>query len=114
MDCEKLANLLFPDVTATPEDMEKRYPPRNLPEGAKVTRMAPSPTGFMHLGNLFGAITDERLAHQSGGIFMLRIEDTDKKREVENGVETIISVFKKFGINITCEPKYQTKKLYHK
>ena len=99
MDCEKLANLLFPDVTATPEDMEKRYPPRNLPEGAKVTRMAPSPTGFMHLGNLFGAITDERLAHQSGGIFMLRIEDTDKKREVENGVETIISVFKKFGLN---------------
>ena len=63
MDCEKLANLLFPDVTATPEDMEKRYPPRNLPEGAKVTRMAPSPTGFMHLGNLFDAITDERLAH---------------------------------------------------
>ena len=61
--------------------------------------MAPSPTGFMHLGNLFGAITDERLAHQSGGIFMLRIEDTDKKREVENGVETIISVFKKFGLN---------------
>ena len=99
MDCEKLANLLFPDVTATPEDMEKRYPPRNLPEGAKVTRMAPSPTGFMHLGNLFGAITDERLAHQSGGIFMLRIEDTDKKREVEGGVETIISVFKKFGLN---------------
>lgn len=99
MDYEKLANLLFPDVTETPDDMEKRYPPRNLPEGAKVTRMAPSPTGFMHLGNLFGAITDERLAHQSGGIFMLRIEDTDKKREVEGGVETIISVFKKFGLN---------------
>lgn len=99
MDYQKLANLLFPNVTATPEDMENRYPPRNLPEGAKVTRMAPSPTGFMHLGNLFGAITDERLAHQSGGIFMLRIEDTDKKREVENGVETIISVFKKFGLN---------------
>ena len=94
MDYQKLANLLFPNVTATPEDMENRYPPRKLPEGAKVTRMAPSPTGFMHLGNLFGAITDERLAHQSGGIFMLRIEDTDKKREVENGVETIISVFK--------------------
>ena len=99
MDYQKLANLLFPNVTATPEDMENRYPPRKLPEGAKVTRMAPSPTGFMHLGNLFGAITDERLAHQSGGIFMLRIEDTDKKREVENGVETIISVFKKFGLN---------------
>lgn len=99
MDFEKLAELLFPDVTETPDDMEKKYPPRDLPEGAKVTRMAPSPTGFMHLGNLFGAVTDERLAHQSGGVFMLRIEDTDKKREVEGGVETIISVFKKFGLN---------------
>lgn len=99
MDYEKLAELLFPDVTETPEDMEAKYPPRDLPEGAKVTRMAPSPTGFMHLGNLFGAVTDERLAHQSGGVFMLRIEDTDKKREVEGGVETIISVFKKFGLN---------------
>ncbi len=99
MDYQKLAELLFPDVTETAEDMEARYPQRNLPEGAKVTRMAPSPTGFMHLGNLFGAITDERLAHQSGGVFYLRIEDTDAKRAVEGGVETIISVFKKFGLN---------------
>ena len=99
MDTQKLADLLFPNVTETPEELELRYPPRDLPEGAKVTRMAPSPTGFMHLGNLFGAVTDERLAHQSGGIFFLRIEDTDKKREVEGGVETIISVFKKFGLN---------------
>ena len=99
MDTQKLASLLFPDVTETPEELELRYPPRDLPEGAKVTRMAPSPTGFMHLGNLFGAVTDERLAHQSGGLFFLRIEDTDKKREVEGGVETIISVFKKFGLN---------------
>lgn len=99
MDYIKLADILFPDVTLSPDDMEAKYPPRNLPEGAKVTRMAPSPTGFMHLGNLFGAVTDERLAHQSGGVFMLRIEDTDKKREVEGGVETIISVFKKFGLN---------------
>lgn len=99
MDYEKLAELLFPEVTETPEEIELRYPPRDLPEGAKVTRIAPSPTGFMHLGNLFGAITDERLAHQSGGVFILRIEDTDKKREVEGGVETIISVFKKFGLN---------------
>lgn len=99
MDTQKLAELLFPDVTETPEELELRYPPRDLPEGAKVTRMAPSPTGFMHLGNLFGAVTDERLAHQSGGLFFLRIEDTDKKREVEGGVETIISVFKKFGLN---------------
>ena len=83
MDTIRLAQLLFPDVTETPEQVEARYPARQLPEGAKVTRMAPSPTGFMHLGNLFGAVVDERLAHQSGGIFYLRIEDTDKKREVE-------------------------------
>ena len=99
MDYQKLAELLFPNVTETAEEVEVRYPERNLPEGAKVTRIAPSPTGFMHLGNLFGAITDERLAHQSGGVFFLRIEDTDAKRAVEGGVETIINVFKKFGLN---------------
>ncbi len=93
-----LAELLFPNVTTTPEEMEALYPVRELPEGAKVTRMAPSPTGFMHLGNLFGAITDERLAHQSGGVFYLRIEDTDQKRAVEGGVETIIRVFQEFGL----------------
>ncbi len=82
----------------TPEDYEAIYPPRDLKEGAKVTRIAPSPTGFMHLGNLFGAITDERLAHQSEGIFYLRIEDTDLKRAVEGGVETIIRVFDRFGL----------------
>ena len=59
MDHQRLAQLLFPDITTTPEDIEKMYPPRNLPEGAKVTRMAPSPTGFMHLGNLFSAIVGE-------------------------------------------------------
>lgn len=88
-----LAELLFPDITATPEEIEARYPQRELPEGAKVTRIAPSPTGFMHLGNLFGAIADERLAHQSGGIFYLRIEDTDQKRAVDNGVAMILQVF---------------------
>ncbi|MEM1485103.1 glutamate--tRNA ligase [Oscillospiraceae bacterium PP1C4] len=93
MDYNALAELLFPEITATPEEIEAQYPKRQLPEGAKVTRIAPSPTGFMHLGNLFGAIADERLAHQSGGIFYLRIEDTDQKREVEGGVETILSVF---------------------
>ena len=80
MDYQKLAELLFPNITETAEEVEARYPKRDLPEGAKVTRIAPSPTGFMHLGNLFGAITDERLAHQSGGVFFLRIEDTDAKR----------------------------------
>ena len=93
-----LAELLFPNVAATPEEMEERYPKRDLPEGAKVTRIAPSPTGFMHLGNLFGALTDERLAHQSGGVFLLRIEDTDLKRQVEGGVEKILDVFCKFGL----------------
>lgn len=98
MDYNRLAQLLFPDVTDTPEQVEARYPKRELPEGAKVTRMAPSPTGFMHLGNLFGAIVDERLAHQSGGVFYLRIEDTDKKREVEGGVQLILDTFQKFGL----------------
>jgi glutamyl-tRNA synthetase len=98
MDYQKLADVLFPTITTTPEDMEKRYPERSLPEGAKVTRMAPSPTGFMHLGNLYGALVDERLAHQSGGVFYLRIEDTDQKRLVENGVAMILEVFDKFGL----------------
>lgn len=99
LDYQYLANLLFPQELKTPEEYEAMYPERDLPEGAKVTRMAPSPTGFMHLGNLFGALTDERLAHQSGGIFYLRIEDTDKKREVEGGVETILKVFSQFGLH---------------
>lgn len=99
MDYQKLAELLFPNLELTPEDIEKRYPARNLPEGAKVTRVAPSPTGFMHLGNLFSALVGERLAHQSKGVFFLRIEDTDLKRAVEGGVETIINVFNSFGLN---------------
>ena len=81
MDYRKLADLLFPDVTDTPAEVEARYPARNLPEGAKVTRFAPSPTGFVHLGGLYGATIDERLAHQSGGVVYLRIEDTDAKRD---------------------------------
>ena len=98
MNYIELAEILFPEITLTMDDYEKLYPERNLPEGAKVTRIAPSPTGFMHLGNLFGAVTDERLAHLSDGVFYLRIEDTDLKRQVEGGVETIIKVFDKFGL----------------
>ena len=98
MDYNRLAELLFPDVTETPEEVEARYPEIDLPEGAKVTRMGPSPTGFMHLGNLYGALVDERLAHQSGGVFFLRIEDTDKKREVEGGVQLILETFRNFGL----------------
>lgn len=98
MSLESLAQLIFPDEDKGTEYYESLYPPRSLPEGAKVTRIAPSPTGFMHLGNLYGALTDERLAHQSGGVFMLRIEDTDSKREVENGVEMIIAALGSFGL----------------
>ena len=98
VDNEKLAELLFPDVDKTPEDYEEEYPGRNLPEGAAVTRLGPSPTGFIHLGNLYGAFVDERLAHQSGGVFYLRIEDTDDKRYVEGAVETIIRSLDHFGI----------------
>ncbi len=98
MDNHKLAELLFPDVDKTPEYYENLYPPRQLPEGARVTRLGPSPTGFIHLGNLFGAITDERIAHQSGGIFYLRIEDTDNKREVEGAVDVVIDTLRYFGV----------------
>lgn len=93
-----IANLLFPDITQTPDDMEKRFPPRALAEGAKVTRIAPSPTGFVHFGNLFPAFVSERLARQSGGVFLLRIEDTDSQRKVEGAVETIISSFAHYGL----------------
>ncbi|WRS26550.1 glutamate--tRNA ligase [Oscillospiraceae bacterium MB08-C2-2] len=98
MDYIALAQLLFPHITTTPAEIEARYPARPLPEGAKVTRIAPSPTGFMHLGNLFGAVADERLAHQSGGVFFLRIEDTDQKREVPGGVEKILNVFEDYQL----------------
>lgn len=98
MDCQALAELLFPHIKTLPDDMEKLYPERNLPEGAKVTRLAPSPTGLMHIGNLYGAFTDERLAHTSGGVFYLRIEDTDAKRTVPNGVELIIETLAKLGV----------------
>ena len=99
MNYEMLADLLFPQITKTPEEYEALYPARDLPEGARVTRLGPSPTGFIHLGNLYGAFVDERLAHQSGGIFYLRIEDTDDKREVEGAVEAVITSLKYFGVN---------------
>ncbi len=98
MDYEKLAELLFPDVKLTPDDLEARYPARELPEGARVTRFAPSPTGYLHVGGLFGALTDVLVAKASGGIAYLRIEDTDKKREIDDGVSAIINGFDAFGI----------------
>lgn len=98
MDYNKLAEILFPNIDKTPAYYEELYPHRNLAEGAMVTRLGPSPTGFIHLGNLYGAFADERLAHQSDGIFYLRIEDTDDKRYVEGAVETIIKSLDFFGI----------------
>ena len=99
MDYHGLSELMFPQITKTIADYEELYPQRDLPEGARVTRLAPSPTGFIHLGNLYGALADERLAHQSGGVFFLRIEDTDDKREVEGAVETLITSLDYFGIH---------------
>ena len=99
MDYTKLAQLLFGDVTDTPEALEERFPTRNLPEGAVVTRMAPSPTGFVHLGNLVMGLTAERMAHQSGGVLFLRVEDTDAKREVPGAVEVLIDTLKHYGIS---------------
>ncbi len=98
-DTKQLAELLFPNVTVTPEELEERFPPRDLPEGAKVTRFAPSPTGFVHFGGLFPVTVGERLAHQSGGVFFLRIEDTDAKREIEGAAEGLIKTLTHYGIN---------------
>lgn len=99
MDYKKLAELLFPNITNSVSYYEDTvFPKRDLPEGAMVTRLAPSPTGFIHLGNLYGAFVDERLAHQNNGVFMLRIEDTDEKRKVEGAIETIISSLEYFDL----------------
>ena len=99
MDYQALAELLFPDVTATPEELEARFPQRNLPEGAVVTRMAPSPTGFVHLGNLVQGMISERMAHRTKGVLFLRVEDTDAKREVPGAVEVLISSLKHYNIH---------------
>ena len=99
MDYQALADLLFPNVTDTPDSLEEKYPPRQVPEGAVITRMAPSPTGFVHLGNLVQGLTSERMAHQSGGVLFLRVEDTDAKREVPGAVEVLINTLKHYGIH---------------
>ena len=98
MDYKALANLLFPNVTETPEEVEARFPARQLPEGAVVSRMAPSPTGFVHLGNLVQGTISERMSHQSNGVLFLRVEDTDAKREVPGAVEVLINTLKHYGI----------------
>lgn len=98
-DCNKLADLLFPNITGTVAELEEKYPERNLPEGARVTRFAPSPTGYLHIGGLFGALVDVLTAKATKGVSYLRIEDTDKKREIEDGVSAIINGFDSFGID---------------
>lgn len=124
MDLNKLADALIPDKDLKPlEEYEKMYPPRDLAKGAEVTRIAPSPTGFMHFGNLYVALANERLAHQSGGVFYLRIEDTDQKRKVEGAVEVVHKSLKYFGVNFdegadkggNYGPYYQRQraKIYH-
>ena len=86
----EIIDLLFPTPLPTVAEIEAKYPPRQLPEGACVTRVGPSPTGNMHIGTLYQALCAERVAHQSGGVFFLRLEDTDQKRELEGAAELII------------------------
>ncbi len=100
-DCKALAKLLFPDVTKTVEDLEKEYPERGLKEGARVTRFAPSPTGYLHIGAFYTALVNLLTANASDGVAYLRIEDTDKKREVTDGVSAIVDGFKDFGVEFT-------------
>lgn len=98
-DMKSLLSQLFPHNLPSMDDLEKRFPSRELPEGAHVTRIAPSPTGFMHIGTLYVGLISEMLAHQSGGVFFIRIEDTDKQREVEGAGDFIISSFHEYGID---------------
>ncbi len=97
MNYKDLADLIYPDVKEI-EYYEKKYPERKLDEGAMVVRFAPSPTGFVHIGGLMQCVIDRKLADQTNGVFILRIEDTDQKREIENGVNQIVSAVKDFNI----------------
>lgn len=106
MDYQKLANLLFPNNKFTVEEIEKKYPKRKLADGAEVTRFAPSPTGWMHMGGFFQALIDYNIAKHSGGIFYLRIEDTDKKREVSGASTVIMDILTGYGF---VPDEYQLK-----
>ena len=97
MDYKDLAELIFPDAKDI-SYYEEKYPERNLPEGAVVTRFAPSPTGFVHIGGLYQALVARTVAKKTGGVFFLRVEDTDQKREVENGVTGIVNSLKDFDM----------------
>ena len=99
MTTKELADLIFPNITKTVADYEKEYPERDLPEGAKVTRYAPSPTGFMHIGNFYSVVVDYVVAKRSNGVFYLRNEDTDGAREIEGAVEYIRHVLEHYNMN---------------
>ena len=114
-----IARVLGAAPKYTLEELEAKFPPRQLEEGAFVTRFAPSPTGFMHIGNLYGALIDYKLAQQSNGVFMLRIEDTDTKREVSGAVEIVKNAMASFGLQYNNDEKYgpyyqsKRKDIYH-
>lgn len=97
-DFEKLAQLLFPNTDKTPEFYEELYPQRELPEGAKVTRFAPSPTGFLHFGNLYTMLVAYRIAKNSNGVFYVRVEDTDNKRKVDGAIGVMLKSLASYGI----------------
>ena len=96
---KQLADLIFPNIKETVDDLEKRYPPRDLPEGAEVTRFAPSPTGFLHTGSLFTSMICRKVATQSNGVFYIRLEDTDTKREIAGSGEQLLDQLHIFDIN---------------
>lgn len=122
-DNERLAELLYPDVKLTIDDLEKKYPKRNLDDKAEVCRFAPSPTGRMHMGNLFASFVPERFAHQSKGVFILRIEDTDDKRAIDDGINLIMQDLKEYNYKVDEGPnsggeygpyiQSQRKEIYH-
>ncbi len=119
LDKDLIARVLGAAPKYTIAELEEKFPPRNLPDGGMVTRFAPSPTGFMHLGNLYSALISYKLAQQSNGIFMLRIENTDTKRENKDAVDIIIRSLAKFGITYENDPVYgpyyqsERKDIYH-
>ena len=93
MDRKELADLIFPEAKEV-SYYEEKYPERDLPEGAQVVRVAPSPTGFIHVGGIFQGLIAKKIAQQTGGVFFVRIEDTDQKRKIENGNEEILNAYK--------------------
>ena len=104
MNYNDLADLLYPNITKTIDDLENMYPERDLPKNAEVTRFAPSPTGRMHLGNLYAAFIPEVIAKQTNGVFIVRIEDTDQKRKIENGIELGISDLEHYNYKVDEHP----------